>query len=101
MGCLQGMLKGLYTVISCTSLKSKEQSKNRQQLEAKIKVLEQQLFRDGIAVSEKKLLLKAQYEKESADRASSSLRLNQSFYQKGEKTGNLAWQIKQLDVQKT
>lgn len=48
------------------------------------------------------LILKAQYNKESADRAASNiLRLNQSFYEQGEKPGKiLAWQIKQLEVQK-
>lgn len=48
------------------------------------------------------MLLKAQYNKESADRAASTLlRLNQSFYEQGEKPGKLlAWQIKQMEAQK-
>lgn len=90
-------------IISYTSSKSKEQRKKRLQLEERIKKLEEQLFRDKNALVEKELsLLKAQYNKESADRAASNiLRLNQSFYEQGEKPGKiLAWQIKQLEAQK-
>lgn len=61
------------------------------------------MFKSRDPLIEKDLLiLKAQYNKESADRAASNiLRLNQSFYEQGEKPGKiLAWQIKQLEVQK-
>lgn len=90
-------------IISYTSSKSKEQRKKRQHLEEKIKTLEEQFFRNKNSSLEKELwLLKAQYNKESADRAASNmLRLNQSFYEQGEKPGKiLAWQIKQLETQK-
>lgn len=95
--CLRGY------IISYTSSKSKELRKKRQQLEEKIKNLEKQLFRDKNSHAEKELLLlKAQYNKATADRAASKiLRLNQSFYEQGEKPGKiLAWQIKQLEAQK-
>lgn len=88
-------------IISYTSSKSKELRKKRQQLEEKIKNLEKQLFRDKNSHAEKELLLlKAQYNKATADRAASNiLRLNQSFYEQGEKPGKiLAWQIKQLEA---
>uniref|UniRef100_A0A1A8AUT3 Reverse transcriptase domain-containing protein n=2 Tax=Nothobranchius furzeri TaxID=105023 RepID=A0A1A8AUT3_NOTFU len=95
--CLRGV------IIAYTSSKSKEKCKTRQQMEKEIKTLEELVFKSRDPVTEKKLLiLKAQYNKESADRAASNiLRLNQSFYEQGEKPGKiLAWQIKQLEVQK-
>lgn len=61
------------------------------------------MFRDKNSQVEKELLLlKAEYNKATADRAASNiLRLNQSFYEQGEKPGKiLAWQIKQLEAQK-
>lgn len=46
------------------------------------------------------LLLRAEYDKQSAFRAASSLlRLKQTFYEQGDRAGKLlAWQIKQLET---
>lgn len=46
------------------------------------------------------LILRAEYDKQSAFRAACSLlRLKQSFYEQGDKSGKLlAWQIRQLET---
>lgn len=76
-------------MIAYTSSKSKEKCKTGQQMEKEIKKLEELVFKSRDPLIEKDLLiLKAQYNKESADRAASNiLRLNQSFYEQGEKPG--------------
>ena len=91
-------------IISYTSSKTRESRQKRQQLESKIQTLQEQVFKNRAPVVEKELLiLRAEYNQLSADRAASDmLRLNQTFYEQGEKPGKLlAWQIKQLETRKT
>lgn len=91
-------------IISYTSSKTRESRQKRQQLESKIQALQDQVFKNRTSDVEKELLLlRAESNKLSADRAASDmLRLNQTFYEQGEKPGKLlAWQIKQLETRKT
>lgn len=70
-------------------------------MEKKIKTLQDNVYGKGNPQLEKELLiLRSEYNKQSADRAASSLlRLKQSFYEQGDKSGKLlAWQIKQLET---
>ena len=72
-------------------------------LEAKIKNVQNLVAYNYTTTVEKELLtLKAEYNRMSADRAATDIiRLNQTFYEQGEKTGKLlAWQIKQLETRK-
>lgn len=90
-------------IISYTSSKSRDYYKKRLQLESKIKTLQNMVIHNYTTTAEKELLtLKAEYNKISADRAAADIiRLNQIFYEQGEKTGKLlAWQIKQLETRK-
>uniref|UniRef100_A0A3P9J7K4 Reverse transcriptase domain-containing protein n=1 Tax=Oryzias latipes TaxID=8090 RepID=A0A3P9J7K4_ORYLA len=90
-------------IISYTSSKTRDFHKERLLLETKIKTLQNQVIKNNTANAEKELFtLKAEYNKMSADRAISDIiRLNQNFYEQGEKVGSLlAWQIKQLETKK-
>lgn len=81
-------------IISYTSSKTRKLRQRRQQLESKIQILQEQVFKNRTSVVEKELLLlRAEHNKLSADRAASDmLRLNQTFYEEGEKPGKLlAW----------
>uniref|UniRef100_A0A3B3IB68 Reverse transcriptase domain-containing protein n=1 Tax=Oryzias latipes TaxID=8090 RepID=A0A3B3IB68_ORYLA len=90
-------------IISFTSSKSRELRKKRIQLEEKIKATEEKVYKEKDQQAQKELeILRAEYNKETTDRAASDiLRLNQTFYEQGDKPGKiLAWQIKQLEAQK-
>lgn len=90
-------------IISYTSSKSRDYHKKRLLLESKIKISQNQVINNNTPNAQKELLtLKAEYSAMSADRAASDIiRLNQTFYEQGEKTGKLlAWQIKQLETRK-
>ncbi len=91
-------------IISYTSSKSREARQKREQLESRIRTLQEEVFMNRNPAAEKELLLlRAKYNKLSAARAAADmLRLNQSFYEQGEKPSKLlAWQIKQLETQRT
>ena len=78
-------------------------TEKRQQLQSRIHILPEQVFRNKAPEAEKELLLlSVQYNKLSAARAASSmLGLNQTFYEQGGKPSKiLAWQIKQLEIRK-
>lgn len=69
-----------------------------------MRTLQEEVFTNRNPGAEKELLLlRAEYEKVSVTRATSSmLRLNQAFYEHGEKPGKLlAWQTKQLETRRT
>lgn len=86
-------------IISFTSPKLKHTRLKLEQLDSKMKSLEKDEFLDGSADPHLELLLlKAEYNKISAERAANSLqRLKQTFYDQGEKPGKLlAWRVKQL-----
>lgn len=88
-------------IISYTGSKSKKMCEDRLQLEHKINALQRKVYEDKNPQAEKELLiLRAEYDKLSSARAAASLlRLNQTFYEQGDKTGKLlAWQIKQLET---
>ncbi len=70
-------------------------------MEHKIKTLQEKVYEKSDPQMQSELLiLRAEYDKQSAFRAASSLmRLKQSFFEQGDKSGKLlAWQIKQLEV---
>ncbi len=88
-------------IISHTSSKSREARQKREQLESRIRTLQEEVFMNRNPAAEKELLLlRAKYNKLSAAKAAADmLRLNQSFYEQGGKPSKLlAWQIKQLET---
>ena len=88
-------------IISYTGSKSKRARVERVQLEYKIKTLQEKVYEKSDPQMESELLiLRAEYDKLSASRAASSLlRLKQSFFEHGDKSGKLlAWQIRQLET---
>lgn len=90
-------------MISYISSASREARQKRQQLESRIRTL-QEVFKNKTPGTEKELiLLRAEYEKLAAARvASTMLRLSQTFYEQGEKSGKLlALQTKQLEARRT
>ncbi len=87
-------------IISFTSTKSRTDNHQMKSLEFQIKNLEKDLFQNqckDIVTHQKLLLLSTQFNEISANKAASSmLKLRQSYYDQGEKTGRLlAWCIKQ------
>lgn len=71
------------------------------QLEQKIRILQEKVNEKSNQQLENDLLiLRAEYDKLSASRAAPSLlRLRQTFYEQGDKSGKLlAWKIKQLET---
>lgn len=87
-------------MISYIGSKSKKAQQERVHLECKIKTLQDKVFKETNPSLENELLiLRAEYDKLSSVRAASSLlRLNQTFYEQGDKSVKLlAWQIKQLE----
>lgn len=88
-------------IISYTGSISKKAREERVQLEHKIKIIQEKVYAGSNPQLENDLLiLRAEYDKMSATRAASSLlRLKQTFYEQGDKSGKLlAWQIKQLET---
>lgn len=88
-------------IISYTGSKSKKACEERVKLEHKITTLQEKVYEKSDPQMESELLiLRAEYDNMSASRAASSLlRLRQSFFEQGDKSGKLlAWQIRQLET---
>ncbi len=88
-------------IISYTSSKTNKLKLKMKELDHKIRQLEREAFLDDSTKIKQELMsLKAQYEELSTSKAENSLiRLKQSYYDQGEKSGRLlAWQIKKLDA---
>lgn len=88
-------------IIRYTGSKSKKACEERVKLEHKIKTLQEKVYEKSDPQMESELLiLRAEYDNMSASRAASSLlRLRQSFFEQGNKSGKLlAWQIRQLET---
>lgn len=86
-------------IIGFCSSKSKQSRKEIKQLERQISELEKHIYQNRVGNKEehnKLLLLRAQYNERSADRAAAKImKLKQNFYEHGDKAGKLlAWQIK-------
>ena len=90
-------------IISFTSSKSKRTHQKIILLESKIKILERDVYLNNSREAHKELLvLRAQYDKISASNVAASLqKLNQTYYDQGEKAGKLlAWRIKQQQAER-
>ena len=88
-------------IISYTGSKSKKAREERLDLEKKMKTLQEKVYETNNPQLEKELLiLRSEYDKNSAFKAASSLlRQKQSFNEQGDKSGKLlAWQIRQLET---
>lgn len=91
-------------IISYTGSKSKKTQETRLKLENRIRALQTKVNHskniNKSQLEKELLLLRAEYDKQSAFRAASSLlRLKQTFYEQGDRAGKLlAWQIKKLET---
>lgn len=90
-------------IISYTSSKTNKIKLEMQELDKKIQELEREVYADqSKALTQELLTLRAKYNALSTTKAESSLiRLKQSFYDQGEKSGRLlAWQIKKQEAER-